>query len=208
MCGAARRAWSVCACTKRPNILLASRAYDSMWAVRQLDRASGSDGVREFEQVLAWLRALAWSCAPPIGVGEFDILYANAAEVVVWYSPARDGHRPGEVIIPCARLEAAWNALREGRPLDEARLCELGGHAAMGRWLLAILALLPGVRVEASPLALILDVPTEPQAKDAESESATRSGGKRARRKRSVPVAQGEVSGDASHITPSESVRN
>jgi hypothetical protein len=161
--------------------------------------------VREFEQVLAWLRALAWSCAPPIGVGEFDILYANASEVVVWYSPARDGHRPGEVVIPCARLEAAWNALREGHPLDEARLCKLGGHAAMGRWLLAILALLPGARVEESPLALILDVPVETHASDAESDAATRTGSKRARRKRPVPVVEVDVSRDASHVTLSES---
>ena len=164
--------------------------------------------MREFEQVLAWLRALAWSCAPPIGVGEFDILYANAVEVVVWYSPARDGHRPGEVIIPCARLEAAWNALREGRPLDEARLCELGGHAAMGRWLLAILALLPGTRVEASPLALTLDAAVERQAKGAGSDSATRTGGKRAGRKRSVLAPHVDAGRDAARVTPSESGRH
>lgn len=106
------------------------------------------------EPVLEWLRALAWPCAPPIGVGEFEILYASDSEVVVWYSPAREGHRPGEVAIPCARLMAAWEALCAGDVLDEAALIALGGNPATGRWLLALLAVLPGVRVLPDPLAL------------------------------------------------------
>jgi hypothetical protein len=106
------------------------------------------------EQVLEWLRALAWPCAPPIGVGEFEILYASDSEVVVWYSPAREGHRAGEVAIPCARLLAAWEALRAGTVLDEPALIALGGNPATGRWLLALLAVLPGVRVLPDPLAL------------------------------------------------------
>ena len=110
--------------------------------------------MRDFEQVLAWLRAVAVPCAPPIGVGAFDILYASAAEVVVWYTPARDGHRHGEVTIPAPRLAAAWEALAAGAVLDEGALTALGGSVALGRWLLAILALLPGARVQEDPLTL------------------------------------------------------
>jgi hypothetical protein len=116
--------------------------------------------VHDFDRVLEWLRALAWPCAPPIGVGEFEILYASAAEIVVWYSPAREGHRPGEVAIPCARLAVAWEALRAGSVLDEPALVELGGNPAIGRWLLALLALLPGMRVLPDPLALSWTAPT------------------------------------------------
>lgn len=108
----------------------------------------------DFEQVLAALRDLAYPCAPPIGVGEFDVLYASAREVVVWYSPVREGQRAGEVTIPCARLAAAWAALTSGAALDEAALAEYGAGIAGGRWLLALLALLPGVRVQTEPLTL------------------------------------------------------
>ncbi|GAC1476636.1 MAG: hypothetical protein PVSMB4_00260 [Ktedonobacterales bacterium] len=110
--------------------------------------------MREFEQVLAWLRGLAYPCAPPIGVGEFEVLYASASEVVVWYSPAREGHRTGEVSIPCSRLAPAWEALAAGRALDEATLATLGDGMAGGRWLLAVLAQLPGACVRPEPLAL------------------------------------------------------
>ena len=136
-------------------------------------------GVREFEQVLAWLRALAWPCAPPIGVGEFVILYASPLEVVVWYSPAREGHRAGEVAIPCARLAAAWEALVAGEGLDEAALTALGGGPALGRWLLALLALLPGSHVQAEPLVLSWQPETEPVP----VEAAPSAGAKRAARK-------------------------
>jgi hypothetical protein len=118
--------------------------------------------MREFEQVLAWLRGLAWPCAPPIGVGEFEVLYASDAEVVVWYSPAREGHRTGEVAIPCARLVAAWRRLTAGDTLDAAALDDLGAGPAGGRWLLALLAQLPGARVQPEPLALAWAPAPEP----------------------------------------------
>lgn len=111
--------------------------------------------MRDFGEVLAWLRGRPHPCAPPIGVGEFDILYASAREVVVWYTPARDGHRAGEVAIPCARLAAAWEALLSGTALDDPALTQLGAGVAGGRWLLAVLAQLPGVSVRPDPLALI-----------------------------------------------------
>lgn len=129
--------------------------------------------MRDFDAVLAWLRAVELPCAPPIGVGEFDIRYANAVEVVVWYTPARDGHRVGEVAIPTAALAAAWQALAAGVALDEDALVALGGGAGGGRWLLALLALIPGVRTEAEPLRLRLEA-TLPVAR---------------RRKRAIPPA-------------------
>lgn len=114
----------------------------------------GSAGTDGFEGVLRFLRARASSCEPPVGVGTFDVLYASAKEVVVWYSPARQEHTPGEVTIPCARLAAAWTALVGGEVLDEPALERIGGGASRGRWLLAVLALLPGVCVRENPLAL------------------------------------------------------
>jgi hypothetical protein len=110
--------------------------------------------VGDFEQVLARLRGIALPCVPPMGIGEFHILYASEREVVVWYSPAREGHRPGEVAIPTTRLASAWRALTAGTVLDEQMLVSLGGGQALGRWLLAVLALLPGSRVELQPLQL------------------------------------------------------
>src|SRR5258707_934575 len=104
-----------------------------------------ADGAR-FADVLRHLRGLASSCGPPIGVGSFDVLYANNAEVVVWYAPVREHQQPAEVAIPTARLAAAWRALMRGETLDEAALEAHGGGPALGRWLLALLALLPGVR--------------------------------------------------------------
>jgi hypothetical protein len=116
------------------------------------------------ESVLQRLRALAAPCEPPIGVGAFDVLYANAREIVVWYSPARAEHRAGEVAISTARLEAAWTALLGGALLDEAALERLGAGVAGGRWLLAVLAQLPGVRVRDEPLALEWAEPGPPEA--------------------------------------------
>lgn len=112
-----------------------------------------------FAGVLAHLRGLAAACEPPIGVGSFLILYASAAEVVVWYSPAREAHREGEVSIPCARLAAAWSALTAGAALDEPALERLGEGPAGGRWLLALLAQLPGVAVRDDPLTLAWQPP-------------------------------------------------
>jgi hypothetical protein len=104
--------------------------------------------------MLRHLRGLASSCEPPIGVGSFDVLYASDAEVVVWYAPVREHQQPAEVAIPAARLAAAWRALMRGETLDEAALEAHGGGPALGRWLLALLAQLPGVRVCPEPLAL------------------------------------------------------
>jgi hypothetical protein len=108
----------------------------------------------DVEEILRSLRALDGACEPPIGVGAFDVLYASAIEVVVWYSPARPEHRPGEVSIPTAWLASAWAALVGGARLEEATLEELGQGVAGGRWLLAVLAQLPGVATRIEPLAL------------------------------------------------------
>ncbi len=120
-------------------------------------RGKGTDEPLGFEGVLRHLRGLASSCEPPVGVGSFDLLYASEREVVVWYSPARDHHQPGEVAIPCTRLAAAWAALASGQAVDEAALEAWGGGVAGGRWLLALLAQLPGVAVRENPLALVWD---------------------------------------------------
>jgi hypothetical protein len=112
--------------------------------------------VRDFEAVLRWLRALEHPCAPPMGVGEFDLRYVNDIELVVWYSPARDGHRAGEVAISTGALASAWHTLAGGSTLDEEALAAMGGGASVGRWLLAVLALLPEVRAEGEPLRLTL----------------------------------------------------
>jgi hypothetical protein len=107
-------------------------------SVEELIRLSG---------LLAYLRGLAAPCAPPVGVGAFVVLYASAREVVVWYVPAREEHREGEVSIPCPRLARAWEALVTGTTLDETALEAIGEGPAGGRWLLALLAQAPGVRV-------------------------------------------------------------
>ena len=125
------------------------------------ERAEGAAGVPgpDFAGVLAHLRGLAAECEPPIGVGSFLVLYASAAEVVVWYSPAREAHREGEVSIPCARLAAAWSALTAGATLDAPALERLGEGPAGGRWLLALLAQLPGASVRDDPLTLAWQPP-------------------------------------------------
>jgi hypothetical protein len=108
----------------------------------------------DLEGVLRYLRALANTCEPPIGVGSFDVLYASQREIVVWYSPARDDHHEGEVSIPTIWLATAWTSLVAGSALDEETLCRIGSGLAGGRWLLALLAQLPGVRVREEPLIL------------------------------------------------------
>jgi hypothetical protein len=122
-------------------------------------RRSGDSGPQDFDGILRHLRRLAAPCEPPVGVGSFDLLYANEREIVVWYSPARDYQQPGEVAISCARLASAWAALSAGKPLDEAALLAHGGSVGSGRWLLALLAQLPGVRVREEPLTLVWDPP-------------------------------------------------
>jgi hypothetical protein len=126
----------------------------------RMSSESGPLNVRsDVDELLRCLRQLERTCEPPIGVGAFDVLYASAAEIVVWYSPARPEHRPGEVAIPTAWLAAAWAALVAGARLEEAALEELGQGVAGGRWLLAVLAQIPGVVTRAEPLALVWSAP-------------------------------------------------
>ncbi|MGH2487379.1 MAG: hypothetical protein ACRDHE_15330, partial [Ktedonobacterales bacterium] len=100
------------------------------------------------------LRAIATTCAPPVGVGSFDILYVNDRELVVWYSPVRDNQQPGEVAIARSYLRAAWRTLMERGRLDEADLIAVGESNKVARWLLAVLAQAPGVSFVAEPVAL------------------------------------------------------
>jgi hypothetical protein len=135
------------------------------------------------DDVLACLRGCAAACEPPVGIGSFDVLYASSREVVVWYSPARPEHRSGEVSIPTARLAAAWGALTSGEALDEAALERIGEGVAGGRWLLAVLAQLPGVRLREEPLALEW-APPEPARNDAAPAMVDAEAPSRRRRKR------------------------
>lgn len=121
-------------------------------------------GPAEFETVARRLRAIATTCEPPMGVGSFDVLYVNARELVVWYSPARDHQQPGEVAIACSAVSAAWAALVERGALDEAALLSIGQNQKIARWLLAILAQLPGVSFVEEPLALRWRPPEEAAA--------------------------------------------
>jgi hypothetical protein len=98
-----------------------------------------------FAALLRALRALPGPCAPPVGVGTFDILYASEREVVVWYAPARDGVEQREVAIPCALLRSAWSLALRGTPVDEAALRALAPGRAGAHWLLALLAQVPGM---------------------------------------------------------------
>ncbi|HEU0025652.1 MAG TPA: hypothetical protein VFQ25_00930 [Ktedonobacterales bacterium] len=98
-----------------------------------------------FASLLRALRTIPGPCAPPVGAGAFDILYASEREVVVWYQPARDGVEQREVTIPGALLRAAWALTRRGEPVEEAALRALATGAAGGRWLLALLAQVPGI---------------------------------------------------------------
>lgn len=100
-----------------------------------------------FAALLAALRALPGPCAPPIGEGAFDILYASAREIVVWFVSAKDGAAQREVAIPARLAREAWALIRQGAPVDEAMLRAIAAGAAGGRWLLALFAQLPGVEV-------------------------------------------------------------
>jgi hypothetical protein len=115
-----------------------------------------SSSVTGFEEdVLGYLRNLADPCKPPIGAGTFLVLYASRVEVVVWFEPAHDHQRaPGEVLIPSAILADAWEQLLGGRPLDLPALGQIAGGPAGAHWLLALLALLPGVGFSLEPPAV------------------------------------------------------
>ncbi len=127
----------------------------------------GSERPPRLEDVLSHLRGRAAACEPPIGVGSFDVLYASSREVVVWYSPARPEPRPGEVAIPTARLATAWSALVGGEALDEAALERIAEGAALGRWLLAVLAQVPGVTVREEPSLVLVWAPPPESAREA-----------------------------------------
>ena len=105
-----------------------------------------------FAALLRALRAIPGPCAPPIGAGAFDILYASEREVVVWYAPARDGVEQREVAIPGALLRAAWALALRGEPVAEPALRALAPGAAGGRWLLSLLAQVPGMETRHEPL--------------------------------------------------------
>lgn len=107
------------------------------------------------ETLARFLRGIATTCAPPLGVGSFDILYVNDRELVVWYSPVRDNQQPGEVAIARSCLRAAWGTLVERGRLDEADFIAIGASNKIARWLLAILAQAPGVSFIAEPVALM-----------------------------------------------------
>jgi hypothetical protein len=105
--------------------------------------AAGLDAA--FAALLRALRSIPGPCLPPIGAGAFDVLYACEREVVVWYEPARDGAEQREVTIPGALLRDAWALTLRGEPVEEEALRGLATGAAGGRWLLALLAQVPGV---------------------------------------------------------------
>lgn len=107
--------------------------------------AEDADELAAFEALLRSLRALDGPCAPPVGAGSFDILYASAREIVVWFSPAKDGVAQREVAIPAALARVAWALVRRGEPVTDAALRALAPGAAGGSWLLALLAQAPGV---------------------------------------------------------------
>jgi len=105
-----------------------------------------------FMALLRTLRTLPSPCAPPVGEGAFDILYASAREIVVWHVPAKDGLQQKEVAIPARLAREAWTVLRRGEPVDEAALRALAAGPAGGRWLLALFAQLPSVEVRSLPM--------------------------------------------------------
>jgi hypothetical protein len=103
-----------------------------------------------FAALLRMLRALPGPCAPPIGEGAFDILYASAREIVVWFVSAKDGIEQKEVAIPARLAQRAWKIMRRGEPVDEAKLRAIAAGASGGRWLLALFAQLPTVEVRSA----------------------------------------------------------
>jgi hypothetical protein len=117
--------------------------------IRDPAPASAADDAADaaFAALLAALRALPGPCAPPIGEGAFDILYASPHEIVVWFASAKDGAAQREVAIPARLAREAWALIRQGAPVSEATLRALAAGAAGGRWLLALFAQLPSVEV-------------------------------------------------------------
>ena len=93
------------------------------------------------------LRAVPGPCAPPVGEGAFDILFANAREIVVWYAPAKDGVEQREVSIPTHLARVAWSVVLRGEPVDAAAFQAVGTGASGGAWLFALFAQLPTVEV-------------------------------------------------------------
>ncbi len=90
--------------------------------------------------------------------------------MVVWYAPARDGVEQREVAIPSALLRAAWALALRGAPVEEAALRTLATGAAGGRWLLALLAQVPGVETRREAR---MDTDVEAGVNDAATDAAT-----------------------------------
>ena len=103
-----------------------------------------------FMALLRSLRALPGPCAPPVGEGAFDILYASAREIVVWFISAKDGIGQKEVAIPTRLACKGWEMLLRGEPVDESALRAIAAGPAGGRWLLALFAQLPTVEVRSA----------------------------------------------------------
>ncbi len=64
--------------------------------------------MREFEHVLAWLRGLAWPCAPPIGISELDVALRQTRQI-------KAGQQPWHFdppLDPCARRSYIPNTNR------------------------------------------------------------------------------------------------
>lgn len=97
--------------------------------------------------MLRSLRAVPGPCAPPIGEGVFDILYASAREIVVWFASAKDGVGQKEVAIPTRLAREAWEIILRGEPVDAAALRAIAAGASGGSWLLALFAQLPSIEV-------------------------------------------------------------
>ena len=125
----------------------AAEIIDYLMPTSAADAAVDDAADAAFAKLLAALRALPGPCAPPIGEGAFDILYASAREIVVWFVSAKDGAAQREVAIPARLARDAWALIRQGAPVDEAMLRAIAAGAAGGRWLLALFAQLPGVEV-------------------------------------------------------------
>jgi hypothetical protein len=143
------------------------------------------DETLDDETLARHLRGVATTCAPPVGVGSFDILYVNDRELVVWYSPVRDNQQPGEVAIARSCLRAAWETLLERGRLDESDLIAIGEGNRIARWLLAVLSQAPGVSFIAEPLALEWRAsPPGPAREDAQETPAAAPASKARPRKR------------------------
>lgn len=120
---------------------------DYLMPTSATDDAADDAADEAFAALLAALRALPGPCAPPIGEGAFDILYASPREIVVWFVSAKDGAAQREVAIPARLAREAWALIRQGAPVNEATLRAIAAGAAGGRWLLALFAQLPSVEV-------------------------------------------------------------